>query len=75
MPNSSSLARRANGKDHIRVPSCEPCRLSKLACDHRRPTCSRCINRQIVSRCVYRKNPFRRNKPITAIPDLPLCVF
>ncbi|EFX04846.1 c6 zinc finger domain containing protein [Grosmannia clavigera kw1407] len=46
-----------------RVPSCEPCRLVKLACDHQHPVCSRCIKRGIDSKCEYRKNAFKRIRP------------
>jgi len=31
--------------------SCEPCRKSKVRCDHQGPQCSRCISRKII--CVY----------------------
>ncbi|KAI1463404.1 uncharacterized protein F4812DRAFT_446814 [Daldinia caldariorum] len=37
--------------------SCEPCRRSKLKCDHVVPTCGRCIKRQCADRCIYHPNP------------------
>lgn len=44
----------------VRHAACEPCRRAKLACDHSRPTCSRCRNRNQTDHCVYRDRPFRR---------------
>lgn len=41
--------RRANGK----IPACEPCKKRKVACDHVRPVCSRCISRKHEHDCVY----------------------
>ncbi|KAL1896100.1 hypothetical protein Sste5346_004840 [Sporothrix stenoceras] len=51
-----------------RIPSCEPCRTSKLACDHGRPVCARCNRKGTPDQCVYRKDPFKRtsNGPNTA---------
>ena len=48
----TSLLRR-NGKPQ----SCEPCRKSKLKCDHTLPKCGRCIQRKIDFRCVYHPAP------------------
>ncbi|UNI13592.1 hypothetical protein JDV02_000320 [Purpureocillium takamizusanense] len=45
-----------------RQPACEPCRRSKLACDHARPSCSRCRRQKKGSECVYRASPFRRKQ-------------
>lgn len=64
MSSSFSPVRRGTSKHRTRIASCEPCRLSKLACDHRRPACSRCVTREIDNQCVYRKNPFKRNRPM-----------
>ncbi|KAH6664578.1 hypothetical protein B0J14DRAFT_630429 [Halenospora varia] len=48
---------------NVRLAACEPCRRAKLACDHRRPTCSRCRDRnQGEEVCVYRSRPFKRKK-------------
>lgn len=44
---------RRNGKK----PSCEPCRKSKLSCDHIRPVCGRCSRRRAPERCVYHPAP------------------
>lgn len=44
---------RRNGKK----PSCEPCRKSKLSCDHIRPICGRCQRRRAPERCVYHPAP------------------
>ncbi|CAK7231722.1 hypothetical protein SBRCBS47491_008027 [Sporothrix bragantina] len=44
-----------------RIPSCEPCRTSKLACDHGRPVCARCSRKGTPDLCVYRKDAFKRS--------------
>ncbi|KAI9368876.1 hypothetical protein BJX61DRAFT_536878 [Aspergillus egyptiacus] len=44
--------------------SCEPCRKSKLKCDHRRPVCGRCMAKQITQRCFYHPAPM--TKPDTS---------
>lgn len=49
--------RRRNGRQQ----ACEPCRLRKVACDHRLPTCSRCKRGGISEKCVY--VPQRRSNP------------
>jgi len=53
-------------------PSCEPCRKSKLACDHTAPVCNRCTHRGETERCHYRSDPFKRRshhpKPPGATP-------
>ena len=41
--------------------SCEPCRKSKLKCDHVLPTCGRCIQRKIGHRCIYHPAPMSRH--------------
>ncbi|KAJ5993976.1 hypothetical protein N7451_009700 [Penicillium sp. IBT 35674x] len=40
--------------------SCEPCRRSKLRCDHARPHCARCTRRKISSKCHYHPSPMTR---------------
>ncbi|KAJ5547995.1 hypothetical protein N7513_005229 [Penicillium frequentans] len=40
--------------------SCEPCRRSKLRCDHARPHCTRCTRRKISSKCYYHPSPMTR---------------
>lgn len=44
---------RRNGK----LQSCEPCRKSKLRCDHVVPACGRCIKRGRTDSCFYHPNP------------------
>ena len=58
VPNAttSALPRRRNGKPQ----SCEPCRLSKAACDHTLPICSRCVRRGIGDRCTYHPAPMTK---------------
>lgn len=53
-PSSAKMYRR-NG----RPPSCEPCRKSKLRCDHAAP-CGRCIRRRRVDQCFYHPNPLTK---------------
>lgn len=57
-PTSQALTGkyRRNGK----LQSCEPCRKSKLKCDHVVPACGRCVKRGRVSQCVYHPNPLSR---------------
>ncbi|CAG8230804.1 unnamed protein product [Penicillium salamii] len=45
---------RRNGQ----LSSCEPCRTSKLRCDHTSPRCGRCERRSL--RCVYHPAPLTR---------------
>lgn len=47
---------RRNGK----LPSCEPCRKSKLRCDHKSPVCDRCIKRDQATQCFYHPAPLTR---------------
>ncbi|KAL2860821.1 putative chromatin structure remodeling complex protein RSC3 [Aspergillus lucknowensis] len=49
-------ALRKNGQ----LPSCEPCRTSKLRCDHSAPICQRCIARQRPDQCVYHPCPLTK---------------
>ena len=44
------------------VMSCEPCRKSKLACDHQMPTCGRCQRRRMEERCFYHPAPMTRKR-------------
>ena len=46
----------------MRLAACDPCRSSKLSCDHVRPICSRCRERHQGSGCTYRERPFKRRK-------------
>ncbi|KAJ0155887.1 Sugar transporter STL1 [Fusarium oxysporum f. sp. albedinis] len=45
-----------------RKPACNPCRTSKLACDHEQPVCSRCRAKNRASDCIYRSRPFQKVK-------------
>ncbi|PWY80263.1 putative C6 transcription factor [Aspergillus sclerotioniger CBS 115572] len=51
-----SPAVRRNGS----LQSCEPCRKSKLRCDHGRPVCSRCSTKNIAARCFYHPAPMTK---------------
>ncbi|KAH7232163.1 uncharacterized protein BKA55DRAFT_580757 [Fusarium redolens] len=52
-----------------RIPACEPCRRSKLSCDHGRPACSRCLVNDKPSQCVYR-TPLGSRKRWRVTPNL-----
>lgn len=56
----SSLLRR-NGK----LPSCEPCRKSKLSCDHLSPVCGRCQKKKTPHNCTYHPAPMTGAKRAT----------
>ncbi|RHZ58701.1 hypothetical protein CDV55_105887 [Aspergillus turcosus] len=47
---------RRNGQ----LPSCEPCRISKLRCDHTKPICNRCVRRGKSDACVYHPAPLTK---------------
>ncbi|PYI04630.1 chromatin structure remodeling complex protein RSC3 [Aspergillus sclerotiicarbonarius CBS 121057] len=49
-------APRRNGQ----LSSCEPCRKSKLRCDHSAPVCNRCVRRGRSDLCVYHPAPLTR---------------
>ncbi|KAI0517433.1 hypothetical protein F5B22DRAFT_602919 [Xylaria bambusicola] len=65
-PSQRALNRtyRRNGK----LQSCEPCRKSKLRCDHVVPTCSRCVRRKCTDKCVYHPNPLTKKRQTTERP-------
>lgn len=48
---------RRNGQ----LSSCEPCRKSKLRCDHATPVCGRCIRRGRTNACVYHPAPLTQD--------------
>ncbi|KAM5438395.1 hypothetical protein MferCBS31731_004972 [Microsporum ferrugineum] len=50
---------RKNGKP----TSCEPCRISKVRCDHVTPICQRCEKRGIADKCYYHEAPLTRAGP------------
>lgn len=43
--------------------------MSKLACDHNRPVCSRCARRGRPDGCVYRTNPFKRARKTASVAE------
>ncbi|KAJ5274089.1 hypothetical protein N7478_009214 [Penicillium angulare] len=43
--------------------SCEPCRKSKLRCDHTTPVCGRCVRRNREHLCIYHPAPLTTNNP------------
>ncbi|GFF98018.1 chromatin structure-remodeling complex protein RSC30 [Aspergillus udagawae] len=53
---------RRNGQ----LPSCEPCRKSKLGCDHTRPICSRCVRRGRADQCLYHPAPLTKPRDTKA---------
>ncbi|OJJ33437.1 hypothetical protein ASPWEDRAFT_185815 [Aspergillus wentii DTO 134E9] len=50
--------RRRNGK----AVSCEPCRISKIRCDHATPICEKCKLRGFDAKCYYHPAPLTRQK-------------
>ncbi|KAI0398101.1 hypothetical protein F5Y17DRAFT_464304 [Xylariaceae sp. FL0594] len=61
---SGSSTRALNGKyrRNGKLQSCEPCRKSKLRCDHVVPTCNRCVRRKCADKCVYHPNPLTKSR-------------
>ncbi|GFF51546.1 chromatin structure-remodeling complex protein RSC30 [Aspergillus udagawae] len=53
---------RRNGQ----LPSCEPCRKSKLGCDHTRPICNRCVRRGRADQCLYHPAPLTKPRDTKA---------
>lgn len=51
---------RRNGKQQ----ACEPCRELKIACDHTRPHCRRCVSKQAEGSCVYHPAPMTKKRPV-----------
>ncbi|KAH7129254.1 putative Zn(II)2Cys6 transcription factor [Dactylonectria macrodidyma] len=45
-----------------KLPACDPCRAAKLACDHSKPTCTRCRNANRSAECIYRASPFKKTR-------------
>ncbi|ROV93166.1 hypothetical protein VMCG_08741 [Cytospora schulzeri] len=58
---------RRNGK----LQSCEPCRKSKLKCDHVVPACGRCVKRQRADQCFYHPNPLTQQRTRRSPKSLP----
>lgn len=70
---------RRNGQK----PACEPCRISRLRCDHGHPQCARCVRRGTTNKCYYHPAPLtcktkklRGLAPTTSstgkVPSLPI---
>ncbi|OAA74181.1 Fungal transcriptional regulatory protein [Cordyceps fumosorosea ARSEF 2679] len=51
--------------------ACDPCRARKVACDHARPSCSRCRSKNRGSECFYSANAARRVKNVSNGTVLP----
>ncbi|KAL6885721.1 hypothetical protein GGI43DRAFT_426596 [Trichoderma evansii] len=49
---------RRNGQ----LSACEPCRKSKLRCDHGRPQCARCARHRLTEQCFYHPAPMARRQ-------------
>ncbi|KAB8258839.1 hypothetical protein BDV32DRAFT_150929 [Aspergillus pseudonomiae] len=64
MKNTARGMVRKNGKPI----SCEPCRISKIRCDHQQPTCRRCDVRGLSSKCYYHPAPLTRPRKKAQAP-------
>ena len=77
LPNMSSTMSQQSGvtKFHRRngkLQSCEPCRIRKLSCDHRVPTCGRCLKKNQPSECQYHPAPLTKLARPSSIPSTPI---
>jgi len=54
-----AFPKRRNGKEQ----ACEPCRRSKLRCDHNAPCCGRCKRRKRTDECRYEASPSKISTP------------
>ncbi|KAL4736280.1 hypothetical protein BDV11DRAFT_207759 [Aspergillus similis] len=45
------------------LSSCEPCRKSKLRCDHSLPVCQRCVAHRRIPECTYHPCPLTKTGP------------
>ncbi|PWN40962.1 hypothetical protein IE81DRAFT_198209 [Ceraceosorus guamensis] len=53
-PSSTSTALSRRGRSAPRTSNaCDPCRRSRLKCNGQRPTCARCLEREMSSRCIW----------------------
>ena len=59
--------KRRNGKQQ----ACEPCRKSKLRCDHLTPICGRCTRRNVPSQCKYLASPVKKRPTRPSISPCP----
>ncbi|CAG8362044.1 unnamed protein product [Penicillium salamii] len=53
-----------------RLAACEACRKSKVACDHKRPACTRCASNDRAGICIYRTTPFKRKRAESSTPSV-----
>ncbi|KAJ5821717.1 uncharacterized protein N7525_011001, partial [Penicillium rubens] len=51
-----------------RLAACEACRKAKVACDHKRPACTRCASNDRAGICIYRTTPFKRRRVSSSTP-------
>ncbi|KAI2732704.1 transcriptional regulator family: Fungal Specific TF [Penicillium roqueforti] len=51
-----------------RLAACEACRKAKVACDHKRPACTRCASNDRAGICIYRTTPFKRRRAESSTP-------
>ena len=63
MPECGQSLLRRNGKPQ----SCEPCRKSKIRCDHTLPICGRCVQRKIQYRCEYHPAPMSHQRETVGV--------
>lgn len=52
------------------LSSCEPCRLSKLRCDHLTPVCGRCLRKGQSNACNYHPAPLTRSKAVDSVESI-----
>ncbi|KAJ5775870.1 uncharacterized protein N7511_000881 [Penicillium nucicola] len=72
---SKSLAMSTSSRRRNRsLASCEPCRKSKIRCDHRKPICASCQRRGLHSQCWYHPAPLTKQQtsqePTLSTPPL-----
>ncbi|RAL08021.1 uncharacterized protein BO97DRAFT_446425 [Aspergillus homomorphus CBS 101889] len=64
----STLNRRRNRS----LASCEPCRKSKIRCDHGKPTCASCQRRGLHPQCWYHPAPLTKHRTSSSSQRQPL---
>ncbi|KAF2210472.1 hypothetical protein CERZMDRAFT_45575 [Cercospora zeae-maydis SCOH1-5] len=57
-----------------RLAACDPCRTSKVSCDHAKPVCGRCSRNDESDRCAYRDRPFKRRRTIRSSAPAAIAV-
>lgn len=69
MSSHIAVPMRRNGKPQ----SCEPCRKSKVRCDHKTPVCARCVTRGVGRNCIYHPAPLTkcRSNPASVSVQTP----